>query len=117
MTTEAKGRQLICSDEAGVAKRQHTTPCSDCPWARTALNGWLGGASAAEWLADAHSEATIECHVATGAQCAGVAIYRRNVCKLPRPPNLVLPADRERCFATPEEFTDHHAARPGAKTP
>ena len=102
-------RQLISSEEAEVAVAQHRRPCSDCPWARTALNGWLGSSTPEEWLRYAHGEGTSECHTLLGAQCAGFAIYRANVCKVPIDRNaLVLPPDRERVFATPMEFLEHH---------
>ena len=102
-------RRLISSEEARPAAGQHKKPCSDCPWARTSLPGWLGSASVEEWVAEAHGEGVIECHALTGAQCAGAAIYRTNVCKSPRDPSiLLLPADRERVFAAPKEFTSHH---------
>ena len=104
-------KQLISSDQAVHAKRQHKTPCSDCPWARTALNGWLGGAAVEDWLREAHGERQVPCHTLNGAQCAGIAIYRRNVCKSPRNPDaLCLPADREKVFSSPMEFTAHHTA-------
>lgn len=103
-------RQLISSDEAAEAKGQHEKPCSDCPWARAALHGWLGGLSVDEWLAAAHGEANIECHALQGAQCAGAAIYRANMCKLPRDPDILrLPANRASVFATPMEFREHHS--------
>lgn len=52
------------------------------------------------------------CHVLKGAQCAGLAIYRANVCKSPRDPNAIkLPADREKVFATPMEFRMQHCDR------
>ncbi len=38
------GKKFISSEDAVQAKCQHTTPCSDCPWRRDSLNGWLGGA-------------------------------------------------------------------------
>lgn len=104
-------RQLISSEDAVDAKCQHETPCSDCPWARTALKGWLGGATPEAWVREAHGEHPVPCHTINGAQCAGIAIYRRNVCKTPRDPEaLRLPADREKVFATPMEFTAHHSA-------
>ena len=44
-----------------------------------------------------------------GAQCAGAAIYRANVCKSPRDGSLLkLPADRETVFADKSEFWEHH---------
>lgn len=111
-------RQLISTREAIPAKSQHKKPCSDCPWARTALNGWLGSNTAEEWLHFAHGEAEVECHALTGVQCAGVAIYRANVCKVPRDPDqLRLPADRTAVFANPREFLEHHAKLPGLLEP
>lgn len=108
------GRQLITTDEGMPAKSQHKSPCSDCPWAREALPGWLGGSSSEMWLRTAHSDSMINCHVYLGAQCAGSAIYRANMGKLPRDPTLLrLKADRKTVFATPAEFTAHHAK--GAK--
>ena len=109
-------RQLISSDEAVQADRQHTQPCSDCPFTRDALNGWLGGASIDDWIRTAHADALVPCHVIDNQQCAGLAIYRRNVCKAVRPPLLVLPVDREKVFATPMEFRAHHEARPRRRT-
>lgn len=88
--------------------KQHTKPCADCPWARTALRGWIGGYPVAYWLAAVHGEAEVNCHTRT-AQCAGAAIYRANVLKCPRDGKLLqLPPDRETVFATPAEFTQHH---------
>lgn len=103
----------LASDATPIA-RQHTKPCHDCPWRRECLPGWLGGATPDEWLACVHGEARIDCHAhvmadGSGAQCAGVAIYRGNVCKSMRDKRImVLPADRERVFATPMEFKAHH---------
>lgn len=102
-------KQLISSDEAIEAKGQHTKPCSDCPWARTSLRGWLGSMTSQDWLEVAHGEARVDCHALKGAQCAGIAIYQANVGKRPRNPStLRLPADREAVFASPPEFLEHH---------
>lgn len=105
-------RQLISSDEAPTAKCQHAEPCSDCPMARTALNGWLGGSSPEQYRQLAHSDHVVDCHAIKGAQCAGMAIYRKNVCKRTEAPNIQLPADREKVFATPMEFMAHHERLP-----
>jgi hypothetical protein len=105
-----KRRQLITANEAQTAKGQHKRPCSDCPWARGALPGWLGDMTAQEWVDAAHGEASAECHTLLGADCAGLAIYRANVAKSPRDPSaLRLPADRVAVFASPAEFCQHHA--------
>lgn len=105
-----KRGQLITTEEARPAQGQHKSPCSDCPWARRSLAGWLGSATREEWLGDAHGEARIECHTLIGAQCAGAAIYRANVSKLPRDGSLLrLPSNPELVFADKHEFWDHHS--------
>jgi hypothetical protein len=103
------GRKLVSSRDAIQAPCQHTVPCTDCPWARKSLVGWLGPNDAEEWVQIAHSDAKVPCHVIDNQQCAGIAIYRKNVCKTPRDPEVLrLPADRETVFATPAEFKAHH---------
>ena len=43
-------------------------------------------------------------------QCRGAAIYRANVCKSPRDPEVARgPVDRENVFASPMAFKEHHA--------
>ncbi len=103
-------KKLISSDEAKPTKRQHKKPCSDCPFRRDALPGWLGSISAKEWVGAAHAEAVMLCHVRVPQQCAGAAIYRANVCKSPRSPEMLrLPSDERTCFSRPDEFLKHHA--------
>lgn len=107
-----KRLQLVSADEAVQAKGQHTKPCGDCPWARASLPGWLGGSPADDWLKEVHGDNVIPCHTLRGAQCAGAAIYRRNVVKTPRDPEcLRLEANRDLVFATPQEFKAHHESR------
>lgn len=101
-------RKLISSDEAKPSACQHTEPCSDCPWRRDALPGWLGGATVTDWLRTAHTDSMVPCHTVGNQQCAGIAIYRRNVAKSVMPPLLRLEADREAVFAFPTEFSVHH---------
>lgn len=104
--------RLVSIEEAVPAKGQHKTPCSDCPWARTALNGWLGGASIDDWVTTAHRDHYVGCHTLNGAQCAGIAIYRSNVCKSVLPPLLKLPKDDVKVFGSPMQFRAHHEASP-----
>ena len=103
-------KRLTTSAEAVTADVQHTKPCHDCPWSRDALRGWLGGGSVEEWLDTARSDAPVPCHTIKNQQCAGIAIFRRNTCKLVVPPALLLPADREAVFASPGQFQDHHTS-------
>lgn len=96
--------------------KQHTNPCRECPWRRASASGWLGGHPADDFIALAHSESLVACHLAHSRQCAGAAIYRGNVSKMPRNKSLlVLPADRERVFSSPAEFLDHHRREPVGK--
>ena len=113
-TRKAKRKLLVTTAEATPATQQHKKPCSDCPWRRDSVPGWLGNLGPQEWVYAAHGEARIDCHVHVGAQCAGAATYRSNVAKRPRDPEtLVLPSDRERVFATWQEFLEYHASYRG----
>ena len=76
--------------------------------ARASLPGWLGGATPDEYRCLAHSDQVVNCHVISNQQCAGMAIYRANVVKRCDPPNLKLPKDTSKVFATPMEFMAHH---------
>jgi hypothetical protein len=106
-------KQLISRDQAVPCAVQPRQPCSDCPFARTALEGWLGGYTPEEWVMVLHSERIIPCHTMIGPQCAGAAIYRANVGKLPRDRRVLrLPCDEEVVFAWAEEFMDHHRKMP-----
>jgi hypothetical protein len=102
-------KQLLTCEDARPAARQHKKPCSDCPFSRKALRGWLGGTTADEWIASVHGEALVECHTISNQQCAGAAIYRANnykVCR--RTDALRLPPNTELAFASPQEFLNHH---------
>lgn len=128
--------QLVTSAEAQPFRRQHRAPCSDCPWARKALPGWLGPNTTQEWLMAAHHHASIiACHTRAMPegmpdpmdlqsasinailgghwQCAGAAIYRTNVVKRVEPPVLWLPQNKILVFASPLEFRSHHEGRKG----
>ena len=104
-----KQKKLIIGADAIETPCQHSKPCSDCPWARDALPGWLGSMTVEEWLASAHGESLIDCHTMKPWQCAGAAIYRANVAKSCRDQSLLaLDVDTERVFSSPQEFIDHH---------
>jgi hypothetical protein len=110
--TKFTSEKLIDSTESVTSDFQHHTPCSDCPWRRDALPGWLGGNTVDEWLHFAHTDTHIPCHTVRNVQCAGSAIYRRNTCKMVVPPLLVLRADHALVFSNRVEFTDHHSKKP-----
>lgn len=110
--------QCVTSDEATDNKgTQHEKPCSDCPWARKALNGWLGPYSIEEWLAIAHyGNIRVDCHTIKETECAGFAIYQANNATLPRDKTLlVLEPDAEAVFASSSEFRAHHKTAPQPK--
>ncbi len=103
-------------------------PCNDCPWRRVATPGWLGPYLPSDWIKIVHGESPIACHqtirVEEGAtegdwddpkmrQCRGAAIFRANVAKSPKHPDIVTgPADEESCFGSNEEFLEHHGGEP-----
>lgn len=113
-------RKFLSTAEASVVSKQPTKPCSDCPFLRDAVPGWLGGSTPKRYLEIAHSDTIVDCHAlkmveGLGPQCAGLAIYRSNVCKRVRQAPggrvpLVLAADRQLVFSIPTEFIQHHAA-------
>lgn len=90
------------------------------------MRGWLGGNDPAWFTTLAHGDAAYPCHTETDEedlpkvvldgvtgegphQCAGLAIYRANICKKSRIPEVEsLPADRESVFTSPAEFIEHH---------
>lgn len=98
---------------------QHTSPCKECPWRRKSPRGWLGASKngkpieASTYVQTAHFEGQIDCHMKGKLQCAGAAIFRGNVLKLPRNKKLlVLPNDHALVFSSSEEFLAHHTLKP-----
>lgn len=107
------------------AHKQHNRPCSQCPWRRQSLAGWLGVSEPGEFLAQSDSGLRMPCHTTvdyeaanweaaakTAPQCAGHAIFLSNRCKSAAPGVLKLPADHETVFSWPHEFVAHHAGLP-----
>lgn len=110
-----KKGQLLTYHDAVEVKKQHTKPCADCPFARTAVPEWLAGKSPGWWMRVAHGDGIMECHTRNSSetkkahQCAGAAIFRANVLKSPRDPSaLALPRDTTLVFANDREFRVHH---------
>lgn len=101
-------KKLTTRDEAVTATTQHTTPCHDCPWRRDSIRGWLGGFEPEDFVELAHSDLPVECHTIAQKECAGITIYRANVCKVPKGTSFILPVDREKVFAAPHQFVEHH---------
>ena len=105
-----KRRRLVTSDEATLAPKQLVKPCSDCPFSRDSAGAWLGSLGVEEWLEVAHGEVRVPCHVHSNVECAGIAVYRANVCKMPRDQTILkLPPDHESVFSSKAEFATHHS--------
>lgn len=108
-------KQLLTSDDAIQISRQHKSPCSNCPFSRGSLPGWLGGESVFWWMNVAHGDGRMECHTRLlgkkAAECAGAAIFRKNVCKSVLKGNLELPKNKETVFSHDKEFCDHHTGK------
>jgi len=108
---------ITSSDQAKVTKTQHTSPCSDCPFRRNSIPGWLGSMPPEFFVHLAHSDARYDCHtkkadVKTFHQCAGMAIFRDNICKSPRDPNVLqLDGNTVKVFSDGQEFINHHRDR------
>lgn len=103
-------RRLVTHEDAVPMKTQHRKPCADCPFARTAMKGWLGLPQKPEaWTEFAHGEMFMQCHCTTNMQCAGAAIFRANVCKVPKDArHLQCEPNTELVFADDKEFIQHH---------
>lgn len=103
-------------------KKQHKTPCRQCPWKQKSAQGWLGGSTPIEFLQTSEAEHRMPCHMhvnyeradweqqaAEAPQCAGRAIHFANRCKSPRTPGLLtLAPDRESIITSPQDFINHH---------
>jgi len=102
--------------------KQHTKPCSTCPFSRDCVPGKLGGSPVETFIGQAFGAFHIPCHERIDytdpnwrtacvrvSQCAGVSIYRSNCHPAERPDMLlVLPANTDLVFASPAEFMAHH---------
>jgi hypothetical protein len=95
-------------------------PCVDCPLARTATPGALGGYTVQQYVDVLYSFADIACHLSPGfpnnlpeqRSCTGVAMFRANL-GIPASGQAAkavrhVGANREAAFASLEEFTAHH---------
>lgn len=102
-------------------------PCSECPWRRSSIRGWLGASTPREFLATTMAEHRMPCHktidyerpdwkvaAAAAPLCVGSLVFLANICKIPRDPDLaaarmMVAADREEVFSSPSQFLDHHS--------
>lgn len=123
-------RQYAPVDKPHMVTGQHfglppaKEPCKECPLARTALPGQLGGYTVAQYVGVLNGPADLACHMSKGfpknlaeqRSCTGVAMYRCNTKTLPMGANARsamarVGPNRELAFATEEEFVQHHTIR------
>lgn len=95
-------------------------PCVECPLARASIRGRLGGYSVGQYLDILHASPDIACHLSPGfphvletqRSCTGVAMYRANcgITVTGHAQDAVerVGANRDLCFASPREFSQHH---------
>lgn len=100
-------------------------PCSDCPFRRKAIAGWLGGGSPESFIDCINHDELLPCHQtidyadrawkekwvaqSTGSVCAGALVMTANMLKSPRDPAFpTMPRDKNAVFATALEFVRHH---------
>jgi len=102
-------------------------PCSQCPYRRQSLQGYLGESDPEEFMELTMSDYPMPCHQTVdyrepqwkkkweagqvGKLCAGALIFFANICKRSRDGSRpTIPADRELVFSRPDEFIDYHNA-------
>lgn len=120
--------QEAATQEPSSCKKQHTTPCRECPFKRNSANGWLGASNPGEFLALADSPQRTPCHMhvnyeedgwkekaAAAPQCVGRSVFLANRGKLAGPQVLKAPKDPVNVFARPHEFVAHHLNMEPAK--
>lgn len=105
---------------------KHTQPCSDCPWRKDSIKGWLGGFPIDWFVERIYADVPLNCHNTLGnidgmsqeeiqrtkPLCAGALIQYRNMVKLPRDPELAAAVtsveQSDKVFAHPHLFKQHH---------
>ena len=95
--------------------------CKACPWSRKCWPGALGGSPPGVYVGQVGGPFWLPCHESNNyagkasdvnavRECAGAATFRANIGRKVLPSGLLLlPADKDVCFATLAEFYAHHA--------
>lgn len=103
-------------------KKQHKTPCRECPFKKTSARGYLGASHAVEFLDISESGQHMPCHMKVkyeeddwqeqarnAPQCAGRAIHYANRCKTTRGTAVMeAKVDEENIITWPQDFINHH---------
>lgn len=104
-------------------------PCSDCPFRRKAMAGWLGAGSPESFIDCINRDDILPCHQTidytdpawkekwvaqtSGNACAGALIMTANMCKRPRDPTFPkMESDEATVFSSSTEFIAFHRSSP-----
>lgn len=121
-------------------KHTKKSPCSECPFRKKSLPGWLGPDTAQAVISRVHGETGYSCHMdlenapaiesgefagyldtSNVEHCAGAVIHANLSCKSYRNPELRAQQDllkgskHEADVLNLKEFTEHHKIIPGSK--
>lgn len=101
-------------------------PCSDCPFRRKAMPGWLGGGSPESFIDCMQRDEPLPCHQTidyddehwlakwmlqrnTGKMCAGALVFMANKLQKSHVPGFpTMPKDPANVFSNSVEFVRHH---------
>jgi hypothetical protein len=102
-------------------------PCSDCPFRRKSMPGWLGAGSPESFIDCMQRDEPLPCHQTidydndprwlekwtsqsgTGKMCAGALVFMANKCQRPHTLGFpTMPRDMENVFSNSVEFVRHH---------
>ncbi len=100
-------------------------PCSDCPFRRASMPGWLGAGSPESFIDCMQRDEPLPCHQTidyddpawlekwsaqeNGSMCAGALIFMANRAQRPRAREFpTMPPDKVAVFSNSVEFVRHH---------
>lgn len=97
-------------------------PCRECPFRRASAPGYLGADTPSGFMATTMADHEMPCHLTVDYEapdweerlgeatyCSGALIFFANIAKRSRDVlRPTLPPDREKVFARPHEFIEHH---------
>lgn len=100
-------------------------PCSDCPFRRKAMPGWLGAGSPESFVDCMNRDEPLPCHQTidyddpawlekwstqeSGSMCAGALVFMANKLQRPKAPGFpTMPQDKINVFANTLEFVRYH---------
>lgn len=94
-------------------------PCSDCPWRKNALPGWLGNHDVDYFHDVFEQDFPYPCHQTMGKPnehiCTGLVFTRVNSCKISKYPGPLKETEnalrdvQNNCFDNIHQFKDYHS--------